>query len=96
MAGVSTLDTSVALQTKDEKGTAYNMSAYGSDLNGDGIVKEWNEQSDVFDAALAGLDAAGIAALAVNGYGVESLQTAGCTVGITDLVKAAVKAATIG
>jgi len=96
MAGASTLDTSAALKTKDELGTAYNMSAYGSDLNGDGIVKEWNEQADIFDAACAGLDAAGIAALAVNGYGVESLQTAGCTVGITDLVKAAVKAATIG
>ena len=30
-----------------------------------------------------------------NGYGSDDLQTAGCTIAVTDMVKAAVKAATV-
>ena len=72
------------------------MSVYGTDLNGDGTVKEWYEQADAFDAACAGLDKDGIAALAIEtGYGAETLQTAGCTIHVSDMVKAAVKAATV-
>ena len=83
------------LKTKNELGTAYNMAAYGSDLNGDGIVKEWNEQAAIFSTACVGLDATGISALVSEDYyhGVESLQTAGCTMGVSMLSKAAVKAA---
>lgn len=84
------------LKSKLELGTAYNMAAYGTDLNGDGKVLEWNEQAAAFDAECLGKTASEISALVVDGYGVESLQTAGCTIGISDLVKAAVKAATIG
>ena len=95
--GAVTSDVKAALATKKELGTNYGMAAYGQsqDKNGDGVVKEWNEQAAAFDAALAGKDAAGIAALEADGYGVESLQTAGCTIGISDMVKAAVKAATV-
>ena len=59
-----------------------------------GSAKEWYEQADAFCAACVGKTSAEIAALAVgDGYGVESLQTAGCTIGVTDLVETAVKAA---
>ncbi len=94
--GLVTTDISKALKTKKEQGSNYGMAAYGNDLNGDGTVKEWNEQAAAFDAALAGKTAAEIAALEVNGYGVESLQSAGCTIAVSDMVKAAVKASTVG
>ncbi len=94
--GIATLDAAAAIKTKKEQGKDYNMAAYGKDLNGDGVVKEWFEQGAAFDAALVGKDADGIAALAIEtGYGAEDLQTAGCTINVSDMVKAAVKAATV-
>lgn len=80
------------ITTKRELGDNYGMAKYGQDLNGDGVVKEWYAQADAFDAALAGKDAAGVAKLVTNGYGDDALQTAGCTIAISDMVKAAVKA----
>lgn len=95
LKGVSTTDTTATIVTKKAAGTDYGMAAYGSDLNGDGVVKEWNEQGAAFDAALVGKTATEIGALAVDtGYGSADLQTAGCTIHIGDMVKAAVKAAT--
>ncbi|MBQ7936019.1 MAG: hypothetical protein IJ333_06685 [Clostridia bacterium] len=93
--GVCTTDVKAALSTKKEKGDQYGMAAYGADLNGDGVVKEWNEQGAAIDAALVGKTGTEIAALESEGYGVESVQTAGCTITISDMVKAAVKAATV-
>ncbi len=93
--GVATSDVKAALKTKKEKGADYGMAAYGADLNKDNVVKEWYEQAAAFDAALAGKNATEIAALVNNGYGVESLQTAGCTIAVSDMVQAAVKAATV-
>ena len=91
--GASATDKTKSLTTKKNLGANYNMSKYGQDLNNDGQVKEWFEQAKVFDDALVSLDKAGVTALAVStGYGVESLQTAGCTINISDMVKAAVKA----
>ncbi len=90
--GKSTTDTTAAIASKRELGTGYNMAAYGTDLNGDGVVKEWFEQADAFDAACAGKTAEEISALVVEGYGVDSLKTAGCTIGISDMAEAAVKA----
>ncbi len=89
-AGVTTTEAG-AIKTKDQLGTDYGMVAYG------GATKEWNEQADVFDAACIGLTATEISALvAEDGYkGVESLVSAGCTIGVADMVKAAVKAATV-
>ena len=80
------------ITTKRALGDNYGMAKYGQDLNGDGVVKEWYAQAEAFDAALVGKDAAGVAKLVTNGYGDEALQTAGCTIAISDMVKAAVKA----
>lgn len=94
--GVTTVEANTAITSKKELGTNYGMAQYGADLNGDGTVKEWFEQAAAFDAALAGKTASEIAALALDtGYGVDALQTAGCTIGVSDMVKAAQKAATV-
>lgn len=96
--GKSTLGDQVAITTKKTAGDDYKMATYGKnqDLNGDGKVLEWYQQAAAFNAALVGKDAKGVAELAVEtGYGAESLQTAGCTIHVGDMVKAAVKAATV-
>ncbi len=91
--GTSTVDTATAIKTKKESGDSYGMASYGQDLNGDGTVKEWYQQAAAFNDACKGKTADEITALAVDkGYGVESLQTAGCTINVSDMVKAAVKA----
>ena len=44
-------------KTKQELGYDYNMKAYGSDKDGDGVVLEWFEQANAITAAwLAGTD----------------------------------------
>ncbi len=84
------------LKTKKELGKDYGMEAAKIDKNGDGIAKEWDAQAADFDAALVGKTATEITALAAeDGYGVADIQTAGCTINIGDMVKAAVKAATV-
>ncbi len=91
-------DTTAEIKTKKSLGYDYKMAEYGiyNDLNGDGVVKEWFEQAKAFDDELTGKNAAEIGALAVEtGYGAEALQTAGCTIHVGDMVKAAVKAATV-
>lgn len=80
--------------TKRAAGDNYGMAKYGTDLNEDGVVKEYYEQAAEFDKALVGKDAAGIAKLvAENGYGDDNLQKAGCTIAVSDMVKAAEEAA---
>lgn len=92
-----TEDAAGAIKTKKDAGANYGMSQYGQDLNGDGAVKEWFEQADAFNAACVGKTATEIKALAADtGYGIDTLQSAGCTINIADMVKAAVNAATIG
>lgn len=93
--GACTTDVATAMKTKKELGADYGMAAYGADKNGDGVVKEWDEQAAAFDAALVGKTAAEITALESEGYGVEAVQTAGCTIAVSDFVQAAVKAATV-
>ncbi len=91
-AGASTYDISKAVSTKKELGADYGMSAYGTDLNGDGVVKEWNEQAAAFDAACVGKTVSELSALAdETGYGIADLQTAGCTMNISDFIKTAAK-----
>ena len=90
--GASTYDLTKAVSSKKEAGTNYGMAAYGTDLNGDGVVKEWNEQAAAFDAACVGKTVAEIGALAgADGYGVADLQTAGCTMAVGGFTKAASK-----
>lgn len=77
-----------AITTKLEKGNDYGMAAYSP------IKKEWFEQAAAFDAELIGKDASEIAALATaEGKPVDALVSAGCTIYVNDMVKAAVKAA---
>ncbi len=93
--GVATVDTTAEIKTKLDLGTDYNMAAYGKKHDGsDGAVKEWFEQAAAFDAALVGKTASEFASLAdADGYGTGDLATAGCTIGISDMIKAADKAA---
>ena len=85
------------LKTKYELGTDYNMAAYGKKHDGsDGAVLEWYAQAAAFDAALEGKSADEFAAFAgEDGYSVGDLATAGCTINIADMVKAATAAATV-
>ena len=90
--GKSTFDTTKALTTKRVAGANYGMSAYGTDLNGDGTIKEWNEQAAIFDAQCVGKTASEVASLkGDNNYGSSDLQSAGCTVLVNGFVAAAAK-----
>lgn len=92
--GVTSMAAKVDTATKLESGDDYGMAKYGQDLNGDGTVKEWYDQAAAFDAACIGKTADEISALALEtGYGTDAVQSAGCTINISDMVKAAVKAA---
>ena len=93
-AGASTVDTTAELKTKGELGTDYNMAAFGSKHDGsEGAVLEWNVQAAEFDKALVGKTAADFAAFAdETGYATGDLATAGCTINVADMIKAATKA----
>ena len=86
------------LDTKKELGYKYNMAAFGSDNNGDGIVKEWFEQAAIFEQYVIGKTAAELKALEyqeVNDHMIskdEALLAAGCTIQIGEFVDAVVKA----
>lgn len=86
LEGKSTYDATAEFLTKKEKGEDYGMKAYA------GSAKEWYEQAAAFDAACAGKTAEEIATLMNEEYkGVEELQAAGCTIYVSDFVKAAAK-----
>ena len=92
------VDTAKVFETKMELGTRYNMSAYGSDNNGDGIVLEWDAQTKIFEEYVVGMTAAEVEAIElqeVNAHMIavdSELLTAGCTMQITDFMTAIVKA----
>jgi hypothetical protein len=91
-AGASTLDTTKAIASKREAGANYGMSQWGTDLNGDGTVKEWFEQADAFNALCVGKTATEIKALCANdNYGTDEVKNAGCTILVNGLTKAAAK-----
>lgn len=94
VTGKATYDLTTEIKTKLELGTDYGMAAYGAKHDGtEGAVKEWNEQAAAFDAALVGKTSADFAALAgEDGYATGDLATAGCTMGIGDMIKAATAA----
>ena len=87
--GVVSDDTKKDTTTKLEAGANYGMVAYGN------AKKEWFEQAAIFDAECIGKTADEISALVVNGKGNSDIQSAGCTIYITDMAKAAQKAATV-
>lgn len=96
-AGASTVDTTAEVKSKLELGDSYNMAAFGTKHDGsEGKPLEWYAQAAEFDKALVGKTASEFAALAASdGYATGDLATAGCTISITDMVAAAVKAATV-
>ena len=109
---VNTLGEIVAAEfkgTKRELKDAYGMAPainYGMDWNGDGVVKEWFEQSAEFSKFVVGKTAEEVAALATKaaaaegagaGYQIsadDALLTAGCTIQITAIKTVVAQAAT--
>ena len=84
--GASTFDTTKAIASKREQGTNYGMVAWG------GAAKEWFEQADAFNALCVGKTATEIVALcAADNYGTDEVKTAGCTILVSGLAKAAAK-----
>ena len=84
-AGASTFDATKEILSKKQKGDSYGMKAAGS-------AKEWYEQAAAFDAACVGKTPAEVAGLmGADFYGNADLQAAGCTIYVSNLVKAAAK-----
>ena len=82
--GKSKFDTTKEIKSKFELGSDYGMTAIGK--------QEWYIQAAAFDAQCEGKTGAEIAGLVnTDGKGVESVQTAGCTITISGMVKAASK-----
>ena len=97
VAGAVTADTTAEIKTKLELGDAYSMAAFGTKHDGsEGQPLEWYAQAAAFDAALEGKVVADFAAFAgADGYATGDLATAGCTMAIGDMIKAATAAATV-
>lgn len=77
------------IKTKYQLKKSYNMSKNGSDENGDGIVREWYEQADIFCQSAVGKTVNELKeTVASNGKGGSKLQKSGCTIEISDFVKA--------
>lgn len=93
--GETTYDATVAVKSKLEQGDEYNMAKYGQKHDGsEGQPLEWYAQAAEFDKALVGKTAADFAALAgADGYATGDIATAGCTMAIGDMIKAAEAAA---
>ena len=90
--GVTATEAAI-ITTKKDAGANYGMAAYGNDLNGDGKVLEWFEQADAFNAACIGKTASDLSSLTnESGYGSDEIQKSGCTINISDMVKALSKA----
>ncbi len=83
------------IKTKLELGDDYNMAKYGQKHDGsEGQPLEWYAQAAEFDKALVGKTSADFAALAgADTYATGDLATAGCTMSIGDMIKAAEAAA---
>jgi hypothetical protein len=76
-----------ALPTKREQGDSYGMKAYG------GALKEWYEEADAFSSLTVGKTVEEVKAMvAENGKGNDEVIRAGCTISVTDFVKAIEKA----
>ena len=86
-------------ETKMELGDRYGMAGK-VDNNGDGVMKEWYEQTKAFEAYVVGKTAAEVGAIEtqfVNNHYIavdEALLSAGCSMQITDFMAAVVAACT--
>ncbi len=71
------------LKTKRELGESYGMKEYG------GAKAEWYEQADYFEDVVEGKTLPEIKALAAeNGKGTGEVLSAGCTISVSDFIKA--------
>ena len=85
-AGASKYDLTKPVSSKRELGANYGMVAYGD------AAKEWFEQADAFNGLCVGKTATEITAFcAADNYGTEEVKTAGCTILVNGLTKAAAK-----
>ncbi|MBR5633216.1 MAG: hypothetical protein IKW68_04475 [Clostridia bacterium] len=83
--GEEELDEGADLKTKRQLGKAYGMKNGGAKL-------EWYEQADALEGVIVGKSVSDIPSLVKeDGWGTDEVQTAGCTVKITDLILAAEK-----
>lgn len=74
-------------QTKYESGDAYGMKAYG------GAQKEWYEQADAFCSVAVGKTRDELKALvASDGKGTDAVIRAGCTISVSEFIRAIEKA----
>ncbi len=78
--------------TKSELSDDYGMAKYGTDRNGDGKVLEWDEQAEAFEDIVKGKTLDEIKALVADPYGTDEVIKAGCTIAVSDFVKAIEKA----
>ena len=91
--GKSTIDLTKTLTTKRNLGDSYGMAKHGTDYDGDGRVLEWYAQANAFDEALVGRRPSGVSKMVTSGgYGTETIIKSGCTIKITNMVKAVEKA----
>ena len=92
------VDTAKTFETKMELGSRYGMAGI-VDNNGDGVMKEWNEQANAFEAYVVGKTAAEVKAIQTqeaNGHLIavdEALLKAGCSMQITDFITAVARLA---
>lgn len=91
------VDTAKTFETKMELGSRYGMEGK-VDNNGDGVMKEWFEQAQAFEAYVVGKTAAEVRAIETqeaNGHQIAvdtALLNAGCSMQITDFMEAVAKA----
>ena len=91
------VDTAATFKTKMEKGDEYGMAGK-VDNDGNGVMKEWYEQTKAFEAYVVGKTAAEVEAIEtqfVNNHYIavdQALLDAGCSMQITDFMAAVVKA----
>ncbi len=79
-------DDDVKLMTKRQLGDSYGMKNGGAKL-------EWYEQADALEKVIVGKSADDIPTLVKeDGWGTDEVQSAGCTVKVDDLIRAAEKA----
>ncbi|MBR5441992.1 MAG: hypothetical protein IKV44_03475 [Clostridia bacterium] len=81
-------------RTKYEKGTDYNMAAFGKKHDGsEGTVLEWDKQADIFMEQAIGKTLDEVKAFAGEDmYAIGDLATAGCTINVADFIVALEKA----
>ena len=91
------VDTAKEFKTKMELGDAYGMAGK-IDNNGDGVMKEWYDQTKAFEAYVVGKTGAEVEAMQtqeLNGHNVtvdEALFSAGCSMDIVEFKNAVVAA----